>query len=328
MGAPLVSTRRMNGKSGSSSGGRGSRLPKGEPMNQVLLVDLEELYTGSKRTIHVTRTRNCVKCHGLGTNTNQTNCVRCSKCRGFGMIHHSKQIVPGFVTQVQSICQNCHGSGQEIDARTICQNCGGKRTVSENKTLTVEIEPGMSNGQTLVFENEADERPGIIPGDVHVVLRQQKPHHTFKRDDKYNLVMKKRISLLEALTGFEFLLKHLDGRKLLIRSEIGQVVKPGQIKRVRNEGMLMFRNSQQRGDLLIVFDVKFPTTIPLDTVAHLSSLISARDNSNRSIGKRDTSVADKKPIDQVSDNSISAESSIDPDEYYLEDAVFSQTRGR
>lgn len=276
MGAPFVSTRRMNGKSG-----RGSRWPKGEPMNQVLHVDLEELYTGSKRTIHVARTRNCVKCHGLGTNTNQSNGVQCSKCRGFGMIHHSKQIVPGFVTQVQSICHNCHGSGQEIvDARMICQNCRGKRVVSETKTLTVEIEPGMSNGQTLVFENEADERPGIIPGDVHVVLRQQKPHHTFKRDNKHNLMMSKKISLLEALTGFEFLLRHLDGRQLLIRSEIGQVVKPGQIKRVKNEGMPIFRNSHQRGDLLIVFDVEFPTTIPLDTIAHLSSLISAHDNNH------------------------------------------------
>jgi len=70
----------------------------------------------------------------------------------------------------------------------------------------------------------ADELPGAETGDVVFVLKQQE-HKEFKRKGA-DLYMERTISLVEALCGFELEVTHLDGRKLLIKSAPGDVVKP------------------------------------------------------------------------------------------------------
>jgi DnaJ-class molecular chaperone len=67
----------------------------------------------------------------------------------------------------------------------------------------------------------------MLPGDVIIVL-QQKEHEVFTRrgDD---LFMSKTIGLTEALCGFQFVVKQLDGRDLVVTSEPGQVIRPGEI---------------------------------------------------------------------------------------------------
>ncbi len=62
-------------------------------------------------------------------------------------------------------------------------------------------------------------QPDTEPGDVVVVL-QQKEHPVFRRDG-LNLFMKKKITLAEALAGFEFKVTHLDGKVLHVKSEDG-----------------------------------------------------------------------------------------------------------
>jgi hypothetical protein len=64
-----------------------------------------------------------------------------------------------------------------------------------------------------------------VTGDIIFVL-QLKDHPKFKR--KYDdLYVEHTISLTEALCGFQFVLTHLDGRQLLIKSNPGEVIKPG-----------------------------------------------------------------------------------------------------
>lgn len=62
-------------------------------------------------------------------------------------------------------------------------------------------------------------------GDVIVVL-QQMDHAVFRRSD-LDLIIDKKISLREALCGFQFPLEHLDGRKLWVKSDDGDVLSPG-----------------------------------------------------------------------------------------------------
>lgn len=68
-------------------------------------------------------------------------------------------------------------------------------------------------------------QPDTITGDIVFVL-QLKEHPKFKR--KYDdLYVEHNLSLTEALCGFQFALNHLDGRQLLIKSNPGEVIKPG-----------------------------------------------------------------------------------------------------
>jgi DnaJ-class molecular chaperone len=73
----------------------------------------------------------------------------------------------------------------------------------------------MKHGQKVVLRGEADQLPGTIPGDVIFVLAME-PHSRFQRNNE-DLLCAQRITLVEALCGCQFLLEHLDGRKLLCK---------------------------------------------------------------------------------------------------------------
>lgn len=68
-------------------------------------------------------------------------------------------------------------------------------------------------------------QPDTITGDIVFIL-QLKEHAKFKRklDDLY---VEHTLNLTEALCGFQFVLTHLDGRQLLVKSNPGEVIKPG-----------------------------------------------------------------------------------------------------
>lgn len=183
----------------------------------------------------------------------------CQVCKGRGVRVIIRQLGPGMIQQMQSHCDVCSGSGQVIDDQYRCQICQGQRTVKEKKTLEVVVQKGMSHGQKVTFSGEGDEAPDTIPGDVVVVV-QQKEHDYFKRDGP-NLLYKKTITVLEALTGFEFIIKHMDEdppRYLRIRSDPNMVYRTGDIKCISGEGMPTHKNPMLRGNLYVEMNVEFP----------------------------------------------------------------------
>ncbi len=68
-------------------------------------------------------------------------------------------------------------------------------------------------------------QPGIEAGDVIIVL-QEKEHEMFQRRGN-DLFCTYNLGLTEALCGFEFTIKHLDARDLVIKNPQGQVIEPG-----------------------------------------------------------------------------------------------------
>ena len=68
-------------------------------------------------------------------------------------------------------------------------------------------------------------QPDTVTGDIVFVL-QQKEHPKFKRKGD-DLFVEHTLTLTEALCGFQFILTHLDNRQLLIKSQPGEVIKPG-----------------------------------------------------------------------------------------------------
>lgn len=164
-----------------------------------------------------------------------------------------RQLGPGMIQQMQHPCNECKGTGETINDRDRCPQCKGQKVVQEKKVLEVHVEKGMQHGQKITFPGEADEavchtltnslylpfkwinlflmlfvmlQPDTVTGDIVFVLQQQE-HPKFKRKSGDDLFVEHTISLTEALCGFQFILTHLDGRQLLIKSQSGEVVKPG-----------------------------------------------------------------------------------------------------
>jgi len=238
---------------GGAFGGGGRRGPrKGEDVVFPLKVTLDDLYNGTSKKLRLTKNILCKDCKGKGGKGE----VTCKDCKGQGIKLVIRQLGPGMIQQMQAQCSACKGTGSQIAEKDKCKSCHGEKTVKEKKTLEVFVSKGMKNGEKITFSGEADEAPDTIPGDVIVVLQQQE--HPYFRREGMNLFYKKTITLLEALTSFSFNITHLDGRSLLVKSEEGSVVKPGDFKCIKNEGFPSKGNAFNKGNLYVEFDVTFP----------------------------------------------------------------------
>ena len=69
---------------------------------------------------------------------------------------------------------------------------------------------------------EGHEAPGVMAGDLHVRFLLE-DHKVFERKGA-DLFLKKKITLLEALTGFTFQIKMLDKKILRIATQPGEVI--------------------------------------------------------------------------------------------------------
>ncbi|KAG6467305.1 dnaJ protein homolog [Zingiber officinale] len=245
---------------GSPFGGgssRGRRQRRGEDVIHPLKVSLEDLYNGTSKKLSLSRNVICRKCNGKGSKSGAS--MTCSGCRGSGMKVSIRQLGPGMIQQMQHPCSECKGTGERINEKDRCSDCKGEKVVPEKKVLEVVVEKGMQNGQKISFHGEADEAPDTLTGDIVFVL-QQKEHPKFMRKGE-DLFYEHSLSLTEALCGFQFVLNHLDGRQLLIKSNPGEVVKPDQNKAINDEGMPIHQRPFMKGKLYIHFTVDFPDSL-------------------------------------------------------------------
>lgn len=143
--------------------------------------------------------------------------------------------------------------------------------MKEKKILEVQIDKGAPNGEKYVFHGEADELPGTEPGDV-VIQVNEEAHALFKRRGA-DLLIEKEITLLEALTGVDFVLTHLDGRKLRIKNKQGEVIKPEDIKTIEGMGMPYHKSPYKFGNLFVVFKVVFPEKLDTTSVSKINEAI-------------------------------------------------------
>ena len=44
--------------------------------------------------------------------------------------------------QIQTVCHDCKGGGERINAKYLCKDCHGRKTVKERKILEVHIDKG------------------------------------------------------------------------------------------------------------------------------------------------------------------------------------------
>ncbi|KAL6911925.1 hypothetical protein ACP4OV_000730 [Aristida adscensionis] len=267
---------------GGAFGGGSSRVrrqKRGEDVVHALKVSLEDLYNGATRKISLSKNSLCKKCKGKGSKSGATG--TCHSCRGAGMRTVTRQLGLGMIQQMNVVCPECKGSGEIISDKDKCPSCKGKKVVQEKKVLEVHVEKGMQHGQKIVFQGEADEAPDTVTGDAVFVV-QLKDHPKFKR--KYDdLYIEHKISLTEALCGFQFVLTHLDGRQLLIKSNPGEVIKPGQHKAINDEGMPQHGRPFMKGRLFVEFDVEFPVpgTLTPDQCRSIEKILPPKSGSQR-----------------------------------------------
>ncbi|KAI0022091.1 DnaJ domain-containing protein [Xylariomycetidae sp. FL0641] len=255
MGGGMGGMGGMPGMGGMGGMGAGPRKPRRGPDDEEeYAVSLEDLYKGKTVKFAANKNVHCSHCKGTG-GKEKAKPQQCDRCHGQGFREVLTQMGP--LRQISTaMCDRCQGAGNYYKEKDRCKKCKGKRTVSETKPLEIYIPRGSSQGERIVLEGEADQKPDQKPGDLIFTI-VEKPHDVFNRigDD---LSADLNVTLAEALCGFSrVVLKHLDGRGIHINHPSGKVLRPNQVLKVEGEGM-PHKRGDEKGDLYLLVKIAFP----------------------------------------------------------------------
>src|SRR5256886_8049573 len=148
----------MGGRRGRSSG-----RERGADLRYNMEITLEEAYGGKTAQIRIPTSVTCEACSGNGAKAGSKP-KACPACGGYGKIRHAQ----GFFT-LERTCVSCQGRGQVIDDP--CPSCAGSGRITKERTLSVNVPPGVEDGTRirLAGEGEAGTRGGPA-GDLYIFL--------------------------------------------------------------------------------------------------------------------------------------------------------------
>ncbi len=219
---------------GDFMGGRrgGRRATRGADLRYNLRVTLEEAYNGLQKTISVPTAVACTACNGSGAEG--------------GAEPQPAPPAPAWARSARSRASS-RSSGPARPAAALgqivknpCQACGGSGRVEKERTLSVNIPPGVETGTRirLAGEGEAGLRGGP-PGDLYIFLEVAE-HPLFQRDGQ-NLFCRVPVSFTTAALGGDIEVPTIDGGRSRVKVPPGS--QSGRQMRLRGKGMPMLRGA-------------------------------------------------------------------------------------
>ena len=204
----------FGGGGGPGGGRRGGRGGRGPNKHHDIGLTLADFYKGKDITLTFNQARRCGTCDGSGAAATEA----CGECGGSGAKMLTRAIGPGIMAQTRVPCDGCGGEGKRV--LRACGACHGKKYMERKKALDIKIRPGMTDGETLVFEGECSDTPEFErPGDVVLTLRRSDAG--VGELDEYewsghDLTIRKQVTYAESVLGFSLTLdKHPGGARRL-----------------------------------------------------------------------------------------------------------------
>ena len=233
-------------------------------------IPLRDFYNGHEHEFSIEKQQICEECEGSGSADGEVD--TCSQCGGRGMVVQKHMLAPGIFQQVQMQCDKCGGKGKTI--KKPCKVCSGTRVVRKVSTHTLDVEKGMPRGAKVVYENEADESPDWVAGDLVVNLLEKEAEvgsadeervdGAFFRRKGRDMYWKEVLSLREAWLGdWSRNLTHLDGHVVRLSRQRGETVQPNAVEVLKGEGMpAWLQDHDQARDEYGSLHVEYTVVIP------------------------------------------------------------------
>jgi len=185
---------------------------------------------------------------------------------GIGMSNRLQKPVP--IVANLSIDMNTVLTGASLPVsieRWIMENTG---KVFETETLYVTIPKGIDDNEIIIIRNMGNIISDTNKGDVKVIVK-------ITNDSKFtrkglDLVYNHTISLKEALCGFSFELKHINGKTYTINNNGGKVIKDNHITTIQNLGLT---RNEYTGHMNIIFTVEFPASLTTEQMDSLKKIL-------------------------------------------------------
>jgi DnaJ-class molecular chaperone len=208
-------------------------------------VTLEQIYNEATIQISFQQKQVCGVCKAEFT--------KCDTCDGRGFRVQVVQMGP-MIQQIQTPCNTCNSTGKKENPNGKCSGCDGSGYKLKDVKANIPLKNGLSNGQKIQIPNHGHHlRDGKT--DLIIVIHE-KPHNVYKRINN-DLLIEVDLKLFQAISGFDKIIEHLDGRKLHI-SHTGKT-EHGSFRKISDEGMKVLNGgSKGKGDLIIKFNIKLP----------------------------------------------------------------------
>jgi molecular chaperone DnaJ len=236
---------------GAMGGGRRAQNgpARGSDLRYNIDVSLEDAFRGKQTAIRVATYVHCDTCKGSGAEPGSRP-VACRTCQGHGRVRAQQ----GFFT-IERPCSACQGSGQIIEKP--CKPCSGQGRVRREKTLSVNIPPGVEDGTRIRLAGEGE--AGLhraAPGDLYIFVGIA-AHPIFQRDGA-NIFCRVPISITTAALGGTIEVPTVEGSRTRVTVPPG--TQSGHQFRLRGKGMTVLR-SPVRGDMYINAVVEIPVNL-------------------------------------------------------------------
>ena len=234
-------------------GGRnpfGGGMRRGKTIIHILVVTLEEAFSGISKEITIPKKVVCNSCSGTGGINPQT----CNQCNGAGATHRGNTIF---------MCNNCAGKGILYVNR--CNSCGGVGAKLENKSFNITLPPGISNDAKILKQGYGNEVNNGMAGDILINVKIT-PHPLFTVEglDLKSTVI---VPILEIFLGTDINFITLDGN---VKINVPRMSDANKVLRLKHKGMKL--NNGERGDLYVTLKPKFPNQITPQEESLLNTL--------------------------------------------------------
>lgn len=235
-------------------GGRGRRVRKGSNLRVRVKMSLEDIANGVEKKIKVTK---LVNAEGVTTTT-------CSTCNGTGQVTRIANTILGQM-QTSSPCNVCGGDGKMIDQKPEGANADG--LIKKEEVITIDIPGGVEDGMQLSVSGKGNAGPKDgIAGDL-IVLIEELPHETIKRDGT-NLLYDLYLNFVDAAMGTSIEIPTIDG-KVKIKIEAG--TQSGKVLRLKGKGIPNIQG-YGKGDFLIYVNIWTPQKLSKEEKVVLEKL--------------------------------------------------------
>lgn len=237
------------GGQGGHPGDQGQRKFQDASVN--LQVTLKDFFTGRDLDFSVEMNHICETCVGTGSADGERH--QCSKCNGSGIVLIRRQIGP-MIQQFQSHCDQCNGQGSTI--ANLCGTCGGGGTVRKHKSINVFLSAGTPRNHVVVLENEGDQHPDFLPGNMNVCfVETEKDNWGFYRVGDH-LYRTEPLTADEAINGgWKREIKLFDEEAVTIKRANGESVMDGHVDIFEDHGMPLLSDNTEFGNLYIKYVV-------------------------------------------------------------------------
>lgn len=145
----------------------------------------------------------------------------------------------------------------------------GNEKKNEKEKIYVNIHKGIDNGEIKIVRDKGHVINDSLKGDVKVFIKINNNSGELKRQG-LNLLCEKDISLKEALCGFLFEIKHLNGKTYNIKHDKGNIIPPNFVKQINGLGM---ERNNMKGNLIIKFNISFPKTLTTEQIEKLEEIL-------------------------------------------------------